>query len=126
MKVYQQLSTLIQAIANCEARDNQEWLDNHRERLQTIVKEYFPSGSGINSGCVLNLDQSTPNKLVIETTFHHMDENGSYYGWTNHSIIVKPDLANGIVLTVHGNNRNDIKSYLYDLFRDCLSEEIER
>ena len=78
--------------------------------------ENLPSGSGLDSGVRIDLDRSKPNKIVFHTEFHHLNENGYYDGWTNHSIIVVPEFGGEFDIKITGKNRNQIKDYLYDLF----------
>jgi hypothetical protein len=125
--LYQRLATLLQAVANCKQSKNLECQERHGERAIALVREYMPSGSGFDGGTELS-ERSTPNKLVFHTSFHHMDENGSYDGWTDHRVIVRPSLAFSIELTVTGPDRNDIKSLIHDSFdlalRNSIAEEL--
>lgn len=121
---YRHISGLISAIENCKKSGNQEWLDKHMARLQGIVSDTAPSGSGFNNGTKLDLDASTPEKLVFSTAFHHMDENGGYDGWTQHRVIVRPSLMHDIVLTVSGRDRNEIKEYIDQTFDVWLKADI--
>lgn len=59
-------------------------------RIQNFVHNNFPSGSGIDTGCTLDLDKSTPYQLVVWFSWHHMDEHGFYVGWTSHTAIIRP------------------------------------
>lgn len=122
--VYQCLSVLVSAIANCKKNGNSEWLDRHENAAISIVKEYMPRGSGIDAGTYLNLDKSTEDRLVFTTSFHHMDDNGSYACWTDHTVIVTPSLHSGFNLKITGRDRNQIKEYLYDLFGSALHEHV--
>jgi hypothetical protein len=93
-------------------------------RLQKL-ESFLPSGSGFDNGSTINLKESRPDRLVIDTAFHHMDEHGYYDGWTEHKVIVTPSLQWGYVLRVTGRNRNWIKDYIYEVF-DCIKyEEVE-
>lgn len=96
-------------------------MERNEAKLERLI-DNLPSGSGFNSGCKLD-DSSKPDRLVISADFHHMDENGSYDGWTTHQVIVTPSLAYGYNLRVTGRNRNDIKSYIADVFH--YLQEIE-
>lgn len=53
-----------------------------------------------------------------------MDENGFYDGWTEHQVIITPDLQFGFNLRITGLNQNDIKDHLYELFDDALRQDI--
>jgi len=115
MKVYQALAT---AIA-CLPRD---WAE---ERLALIERKYLPSGSGIDAGCKVLVEESNENRLVIKTAFHHMNEVGYYDGWTHHKIIVTPSLIHGFDLRITGRDKNGIKEYLGQLFDHVLEQEFE-
>lgn len=123
-KVYQHIASALQAIENCRRMGNSEWISNHTETIERIIKNYLPSGSGFNNGTQLDFDASKPNRLVFNTAFHHMDEWGVYDGWTDHTVIVTPDLALDFDIRVTGRNRDDIKDYLGETYNDALSVEL--
>lgn len=115
------MKTLAQALAqalvakkNCDQRSNDEWSGKWQERIDQLCK-LLPSGSGIDCGTNFAIDISSEEKLIFSAQFHHMDEMGSYDGWTAHSIIVTPTFL-GIAVKVGGQNRNDIKDYLQDVY----------
>jgi len=110
----------IQAMKHCLKSGNVEWYDKHDATLNNISKHYLPSGSGIDAGCTINIDESNENKIVINFSFHHMDENGFYDGWTDHKVICKPSF-DGFNLRITGKNKNGVKEYLYDTFDSCLN-----
>ena len=125
MKLYQRLASLIQARENCAKSGNTEWYQRHSELADKLAREYLPSGSGFDNASTIYLDESKPNKLVLATSFHHMDDNGMYNGWTEHKIIVTPDLALGFDLGVTGRDRNDIKQYIAEMFSHALDQNID-
>ena len=118
--VAQTIAGLLHAMANCEQSGNAEWHTRHGMTLSTIVREYLPSGSGIDNGTSLDRSRSTPERLVFETAFHHMNEHGFYDGWTAHTVTVRASLAYGLDIRISGRNRNDIKDHLYDVFGAAL------
>ena len=124
MKLYQQLATSLQAMLNCVDSNNQEWLVRHRENIDQIVRDHMPSGSGVDTGTAMCIEQSTPNKLVFSFSFHHMNVDGYYAGWTDHTVTVTPDLASGFDLKISGRDREGIKDYLAELFHSALSQEL--
>ena len=119
--LYQRIAIALQAMENCRRTNNSEWLARHRETIETLVANHMPSGSGIDSGTKFDFDASSPNKLVFLTSFHHMNDGGIYDGWTEHSVIVTPDLAMEFGLKVTGRDRNDIKAYLGEIYNEALS-----
>jgi len=129
MKLYQQIASNVDIIKRAEkaiAEGNdierhQSWLDPAEERLKNLVDE-LPSGSGIDTGTKIVLDECTKDKLVFEFGFHHMNDGGMYDGWTEHKLVVTPCFS-GINLKITGRDRNQIKEYLYDTYSYALSVE---
>jgi hypothetical protein len=117
----QEIASCVDARLTCIKRGNTEWESNHTLTLKTIEKDLLSSGSGIDCGTRIDLDRSTGNKVVLILSFHHMDDNGMYCGWTEHTLTVKPHLIHDIDLTISGRNRNDIKDYLHETYRYNLT-----
>jgi hypothetical protein len=122
--VYRELAVVVGAYHTCVARGHNEWKQKHEERAEELVKRYLPSGSGIDNGVKLDWDKSTSEKLVFTFGYHHMNEHGMYSGWTDHTLIVTPSLMNLFDLRITGRDRNQIKEYLYDTFRQALREMV--
>jgi len=122
--LYVVLARLIDQYRQCEKTGNTEWLDKSEARIKAIVSDFLPSGAGIDSGTELDLDNSAPDKLILTMGYHHMNDGGYYDGWTEHSAIVTPSLGFGFKVHITGRNRNDIKDYLGDVYREALSQEI--
>ncbi len=93
--------------------------------LGKLTTRYMPSGSGFDEGTILETSRSTSEKLVFSTKFHHMNDTGYYNGWTYHEVIVTPSLQFGLLLTIRGVNRNDIKDYIHECFEPALNAELE-
>ena len=125
MKLYQAIATAIRARLNCEKKGNQDRFDRWTEKLAGY-ELLLPSGSGFDSGSNLDFDRSTGEKIIITTSFHHMDDVGSYDGWTEHIITVKPSLYFGFTLSISGRNRNGIKEYIAEMFNELLNQEVEK
>lgn len=120
--LYSELASAVAARKNCENHNNTEWFDKWTERLEDLQREYLPSGSGFDSGTKIDLDASHADKLVLHTSFHHMNEAGYYDGWTEHVITVTPAF-DGINIRISGRNRNDIKDYISQTFHDSLTSQ---
>lgn len=123
--IFQALAKKINAIGNCVKRipRNTEWEAKHEEAIEEIMKQTAPSGSGIDCGTKIDMSDSKPNRLVFSASYHHMDDNGFYDGWTEHQIIITPDLANGFDIRITGPDRRQIKEYLYEVYREWLNQE---
>ena len=123
-KIYQAIASRQLAVENCIKSGNDEWRFKHENAIDAIVKEHFPHGSGFDNGTTFDNVRSTAQKLVFNTSFHHMDENGCYDGWTEHSVIIRPDLALSYRMSITGRDRNDIKEYIAQCFASALDSTI--
>jgi hypothetical protein len=120
------IASLVEARANClrgvqSKPQLAEWIGKHASYADKLAADYLPSGSGFDSGTRIDWSRSRPERIVFATAFHHMDENGFYDGWTEHSVTVRPSLAHVFTVTVSGKDRNGIRDYIADAFRDALS-----
>jgi hypothetical protein len=102
----------------------EDWKHRHAARLDAMAKE-LPSGAGIDCGTKIDRDRSTPEKIILTMSYHHMNENGYYDGWTEHTITCRPSFIHGIKLTIGGRDRNQVKDYLHDVYSTALSEPYE-
>lgn len=127
-KLYQLIASEITRLHYCEAaQTNQphhaDNAANARERLQ-IMQDELPSGSGIDGGTEIDLDESTDKKIVLTQSFHHMNDGGMYDGWTDHKMILTPAF-DGYDLEITGRDRNGIKEYFSDIYRHALNGEYQ-
>jgi hypothetical protein len=115
----------LQAMDNCSKNNKPGWCKNHSYYLDELEKNYLPRGSGIDSGCTIDR-AFKENKIVINVPFHLMCENGYYCGWQDFKIICKPEF-DGISMKITSNAKDKffLKDYLYDLFDNCLTKQIE-
>ena len=122
MKTYKinvtQFAAILEAKKNCQKSGNKEWEVKHDDRLCQMF-ENFPSGGGIDSPSNFLEDESTAQRLVFSFSYHHMNENGYYDGWTDHKLIITP-VFGGFDLRITGRDKNGVKEYLYDLFNDVF------
>lgn len=123
-QLYQKIASTIIAIRNGEKSGNQQWLEKHKDALYDIERQKLPRGSGIDSGCKINVEKSNEQKIVIDVPYHCMDENGFYSGWRDYQIVVKAHLAFGATIDVRGKDYDGLKEYLADLFNHIMSDEV--
>jgi hypothetical protein len=120
MKFYVAIASAIAARNHCEERGLTELFNEWTEYMADIIHEHVPSGSGFDSGTGLNPDATSiggnkPQRLVFNTSFHHMSEHGFYDGWTHHQVWVYP-WFDGFSVRVTGRGRNSIKDLIADTF----------
>lgn len=121
MKTYQILSRALGAKRRCEAQPGNEWTERWQERIDQLL-EGFPSGSGYDKGTQLD-ESSEPERLVFNTSFHHMDDGGMYDGWTDHQVIITPSLEMGWHMRITGRDRNGIKEMIGEDFAYQLDKD---
>jgi hypothetical protein len=113
------IAATVGALQRCE-KDGNDFAVKHRELLEYIERNLLPRGAGIDSGTTIAYSRCTDEKLVLLTSYHHMNDGGMYDGWTEHTVTVRAGF-NGLLITISGPNRNEIKDYLHETFHDCLS-----
>lgn len=121
--LYREIASMLTAIDNCRKAGNQEWLEKHEATLKHLV-DRLPSGGGIDIGPKLDRDACKLDRLVFTFSYHHMNENGMYDGWTDHVLTVRPSF-DGIDLRISGRDRNQVKDYLYETFQYALTMDID-
>lgn len=92
---------------------------------ESLPKRHLPSGAGFDDGTQIDLEVSTPDKIVMRTMFHHMNDGGYYDGWTIHKVTVTPSLIHRITLDVDGKDRAQIKDLIHDVFHNALMGEVD-
>ena len=125
MKIYEKLSQHLGAWNNCCDSGNTEWKEKHWDTVEKIM-EGAPSGSGFDNGTELqNVEGDWDKSLVFSTSFHHMDDNGYYDGWTEHVVTIYPRLSGNIGIRVSGINKRDIKEYIAECFIHWLTADFK-
>jgi len=122
--LYKAMALTLNAYHNCVKADNKDWELKHFEKL-TEYNDSLPSGSGIDSGCKIDIESSTDNIIIINFGYHFMDENGYYDGWEDYKLIITPSLSFDFDLKIIGKNRNEIKDYFYEMFDFTLRQLTE-
>ena len=87
------------------------------ERLETLERDYLPSGSGFNCGS--RIIEANEQKIIIKSSYHAMDENGCYDRWYDFTITVTPSFSStGFDAKISGQfgKHQDIKDYILDEF----------
>ena len=129
-KLYIMFANMLQAKVNCEEDSalSTEWCDRWNDRIVKACEIALPHGSGFDSGTSFDFDNSKRDKLVFNTSFHHMSEHGDYTKWTEHSVVVTPSLLHGFEVRVTGRDYRDyrdIKDYMGEEFHECLNQEYD-
>lgn len=109
------LANTLQAWKSCVASDKKVMAMSHDTAIDLML-EALPHGSGIDNGVKLDREASSNNLLVFHLSFHHMDEQGGYDGWTEHRLSVRPSFIHGYEMYISGKDRNYTKEYLQQVF----------
>lgn len=87
--------TLIQAIASEVTRYHNlaSMQAGDTSKAQDCIdqlEKMLPSGSGIDCGTGIVIDECTATKIVFYVEYHHMNDVGVNCGWSGHKLIVTP------------------------------------
>ena len=132
--LYQAIATEIQRYHSIEdAATRFGWTVEDKSSMSAQISDsldslqsLLASGSGFNCGSKIDLDKSKPERLQINTEFHHMNDGGYYDGWTDHAVTVRPSLAAGFDMSIGGRNLNDIKEYIASVFDYDLNRQVRQ
>jgi len=107
-----------------------EFYDQVETHIENVIENHFPSGSGFDAGCTINLDNPKSTKLIIDIPFHCMNEDGYYDGWLYPSLIITPSLTYDYDVRINWRSYNGkykflLNEYFLDTFSFLLDQEIE-
>lgn len=124
MKLYQKISSLMY---QREKSGDYAWTSNEAEKIEDLIKNHFPHGSGFDGQTWLDIDKSKPEKLIFFTEFHHLTENGYYDGWSTMKALVRPSLRYGFGLKLTGIKRKYRfdRDYFEDVINLFLETEVQ-
>jgi hypothetical protein len=143
MKVYQAIARALEARESCikyrkEAVEEKnfnkynELVDMWDRKIERIEEQFLPHGSGFDTGETINVDESSPDKIVIYGEFHVMNEVGIYDGYAGYKIVVVPSLAYGFDLKLVGSSYwpsrtsyVDLQDYIETIYQGILDNPIE-
>lgn len=93
----QLLASRVDSIHRCQAKayfgsESTHWQTMWEHHVHEVFRlaGYLPSGSGFDTGTYVMIAESTYRELKLGFSFHHMDEDGGYDGWTSHTVTVRP------------------------------------
>ena len=124
MKVINKIASVLAAYKNCEKSDNKEWLEKHYQELKNLTFEYLPSGGGFDGHMEIDLEESTPDKIVIYYEFHFMDEEGYYTHWSDFTSTVTPSFVWGVNIQTTGSSDLDEVEYVEERLHYELTREV--
>jgi hypothetical protein len=118
--VISRISGHLSGVSGAAASECAEWVARHESALAWIERNLLPYGGSIQPQCTVMTGESSPERVVIDVPWHHMNEHGGYDGWTSYRVIVTPSLLHGISIRITGRDRDDVKGYLLDIFGTTL------
>ena len=109
------MMTILQRLA--EALKNASSLyeplkEKSESTISKIERDYLPHGSGFDAGTVVKRDECNDYRIVLHTSFHHMDDNGMYYLWTEHDVVVRRQVDGTVDILIKGKNESGIKDHI--------------
>lgn len=127
-KKYQQLGIEYILYLNSIMEENYELQDKCKEVIIKII-DSLPHGSGIDGDTTFDFEHSTKHKLIINSSYHCMDNNGYYDGWINFKIIIEPGWVSPRINlkcrngSIFRKKYYFLKEYILDLFYEDLTQE---
>lgn len=123
MKWYEHVYSTWLAMKECERRNNEVWYKRHSKTIYKLL-DLLPHGSGLDGQYKLDVKNE---KILLYMDYHAMDDNGYYDGWIHFTVTITPSLFYGCKIRITGNfgKYQSIKEYLYDIYDDVLSRELE-
>ena len=82
--LYRSIVRVFNAYLSCAKGGNIEWRNRHEEKIKELCKNNLTHEAGFDKGIKFDFDKSKSNKLVFNTSFHHMDKDV----WTDYQIAV--------------------------------------
>ena len=123
MKLYVEIARIVGALSS-RKNTNPEWATRWKARLDHLMADHMPNGSGFDCGITLDLDRSSEDRLYLLAPFHAMDPNGYYDGWREYRVAVRASLAFGFTLSIAGPDSDGLKDYIADTIHGALSATI--
>ena len=125
----QSLAGIVGARNRCVTSGNADWQYNHEHKIDMLINDKLPSGSGIDNGNKLNYEKSTSKKLVIDSSYHTMDDNGGYEECVAFRVIVTASLQLGFNINIVGEFSSNkythgLKEYLYEIYSQALGNAV--
>ena len=110
------------ARSRCEKTGNTEWEERHWRIIEETLTESLPHGSGIDVDWHFSI---TGNFLVCSNSYHNMDENGMYDGWTDFEARIDlryRDMFGKLIIRIVGRfgRGQDTIEYLAEQIVDAL------
>lgn len=123
-KIYEVLGNQFEAFLRA---GSEEFKQNHEETINKAV-DLLPHGYGIDGDTVFDFEKSKPDKLIINSWFHYMNDGGYCDGWTEFKIVVTPSWTSPNVDIIgrfkSAGQYYGVKEYLEEVFYDGMTSEI--
>ena len=89
-------------------------------KIKHLCEYYMPHGSGFDNG--VSLVSLTPDKVVFEAPYHHMNEHGMYDGWVTYIVTARSTFTGpDVTVRVKGYDAT-ARKYADDLHRMYVAE----
>mgnify|MGYP000980912908 CR=1 FL=1 len=125
MKLFRAIAQAEAARKRCEESGNTVWEENWSKRIKEAMDK-LPSGSGFGSSVLVEVSN---RKMILDGTFHLMNEAGYYDGVVIFRVTVLPGLEEDFGLDVKARGMRwprkylDVRDYVAEVYADALSQE---
>ena len=123
--LYMQIAHALQSIQNCKFTGNTEWQERHSDRLEWLLFNHLPSGSGFDDQAILMMEQSGPDNLQFRVYYHPLDDVGAYDEWVICTVIVTPSLVDKVDIDIRGCPLEEgLGDYICETYWDAMTKVV--
>lgn len=122
----EKVSRALGARNRCIVKGNNEWTEKWQETIDRCLK-LLPTGSGFDTGLWDLSEKSTPEKLILRSSYHAMLDNGMYDRWIDFMIVLTPSFETEVKMSLQGNfgkKHQDLKEYFFDILQQVFKGEV--
>lgn len=108
--------------------------NQHYAILEKLANNYLPNGDGFNNGTEIDVENSTKDRIILSSAYHHMDDYGIYCDWSHFKVIVTFEEDGtfnilGIDTIIYGNADRSMRDldieYWAEVFTYALDVELK-
>jgi len=117
---YSRYASANNAMQYCIKQGLEEMAGNWQEQLAGLIDD-LPHGSGIDGDWSHEFKNG---KIILNNSFHVMDDAGFYDGWIDFAAVISPSLQFGADVSISGNfgKHQDLKGYLAEIIGEAIEQ----
>jgi hypothetical protein len=121
----EKISRAYGARQRCQEHGREQWFENWSKTVEHCLQD-LPTGGGFSNWVMLA--KSTPEKLIFESSYHAMLDNGMYDRWINFTITITPSFETRVNIGIRGDfgrAYQDLKDYIGDTLQPIVTNPVD-